>query len=382
MVYIATRGDGPPRVGPEVPQIPPYGPSILDRGVYGDPARFELERRRVLGKSWLIAARSEAMTQPGDWVSFEGHGETVVIVRQRDGGVAAFHNVCQHRGVAIVSDERGCGARRFKCPYHGWVYDTRGRLVGVPEREDFDRGHLDGLRAPAVAVEEWGGWVWINLSGPDAASSLAEWIGPEIVDDLERFRMDDMVLHEKLTWDVPVNYKAIVDGFNEIYHATELHHSPPENVRTHRMATFHVVGRNSMMFVPRPGLLDELRDTLDHHRYTICHYVVFPNTVFNCNPEHIQVFNPIPVDVDRTRFICWELVYGGDQGDPEYREYLTRTMQNWEFLKRVVGEDVGIYDELARTKRSSAYTQNILSAREFKIAKYHRDMGEMIEGPG
>ena len=84
---------------------------------------------------------------------------------------------------------------------------------------------------------------------------------------------------------------------------------------------------------------------------------MFPNTVFNCNPEHIQVFNPIPIDVDRTRFLCWEIVYPGDDNDPEYVDYRQRMQDHWDHLKVVVGEDIEIYEQLERTKRSSAYRE-------------------------
>jgi phenylpropionate dioxygenase-like ring-hydroxylating dioxygenase large terminal subunit len=350
----------------------------MDRDPYTDPVRFELEREKVLATHWIVAGRHEQVPNPGDWISFEGHGETVVITRQRDGSLAAFHNVCQHRGPAIVGEWKGCGARRFTCPYHGWVYDTTGKLVGVPEREDFAPEHLAGVRAPAVAVEEWGGWIWINLLGPDKAPPLAEAIGPEIMADLGRFAMEGMVLHEVVEWDVPVSYKAIVDGFNEVYHVTELHHVPPAFTKSARGTSFHIVGDNYMCFVPRPDTIDKLAEEWDHHKYAICHYVVFPNTVFNCNPEHVQVFNPIPIDVDRTKFLCWEIIYPGDLNDPEYAAYFEKTMAHWNTLKGVVGEDIAIYDQLARTKRSHGYTKHILSERECKIAHYHENMDRKI----
>ena len=378
MVHVPTRGDVPVRLGPSVQQVPDYGPSTMSRDPYGDPVRFELERERVLGTSWLLAGRSAQVPSAGDWITFEGHGETVVITRQADDSLAAFHNVCRHRGTTIVTEHEGCGARRFTCPYHGWVYDTTGKLVGVPEREDFAAEHLDGARAPAVAVDEWGGWVWINLAGPDTAPSLHEWIGPEIMADLGRFRMEDMILHDVVEFDVPVSYKAIVDGFNEVYHVTQLHHVGAEASKTFRQTSFHIIDKNYMCFVPRTDRLDALAETWDHHQHAICHYLVFPNTVFNCNPPHIQVFNPIPIDVDRTRFLCWELIYPGDPADPEYASYLSKTMAHWEVLKDVVGEDIAIYDQLARTKRSSGYTSHILSARECKIAHYHETMDRLI----
>ena len=381
MVHVPSRGEVPVRLGPEVdPLIPPIGPSTLDREVYTDPTRFELERARVLGTHWLIAGRSEQIPEPGDWLTYEGHGETVVVTRQPDGDAAAFHNVCQHRGPAIVGESSGCGARRFTCPYHGWVYDTTGDLVGVPEREGFDPSHLDGLRAPSVAVDEWAGWIWINLAGPHRAPPLAEAIGPEITADLGRYRMEDMTLLEVLEWDVPVSYKAVVDGFNEIYHTHQLHGVSSEWVAAAQATSFHIVGDNSMCFVPRAEHLDALADDWDHHRYAICHYLVFPNTVFNCNPGHLQVFQPIPVDVDRTRFLCWELIYPDTGDDPDYATYLERTMAHWDVLKGVVGEDIGIYEQLARTIRSSGYTRNVLQARECKLALYHEQMDRKIRG--
>ena len=89
--------------------------------------------------------------------------------------------------------------------------------------------------------------------------------------------------------------------------------------------------------------------------------------------------NPIPIDVDRTRFLCWELIYPGDREDPEYAEYHDRTMKHWDGLKRVVGEDIGIYEQLERTKRSSGYTRHVLNDHECKIAHYHENMDRKIK---
>ena len=379
MVHVPTRGALPARVGPQIRTMPDYGPSKMSRQPYTDPVQYELEREHVLNKHWLLGGRSADFPNPGDWITFEGHGEVIVITRQPDGGVAAFHNVCRHRGPSFVTELKGCKARRFTCPYHGWVYDTTGKLVGVPEREDFSEEHLKDVRAPKVAAAEWGGWVWINLLG-DEAPSLPDSIGPEIMADLGAFHMEDMVLYEVVEWDVPVSYKAIVDGFNEIYHVTELHHSPPEFTKACRKAAFHISGDNYMCFVPRPAHLDKWDENFDHHKWAICHYVLFPNTVFNCNPEHIQVFNPIPLGVDHTRFLCWQLIYPGDMNDPEYKEYFDRMSEHWDTLKGVVGEDISIYQQLERTKNSSGYQEHILSDHECKIHRYHETMALKIRG--
>ncbi|CAB4974049.1 unannotated protein [freshwater metagenome] len=82
--------------------------------------------------------------------------------------------------------------------------------------------------------------------------------------------------------------------------------------------------------------------------------------------------------VDRTKFLCWQIIYPGDQDDPQYAEYFKRTMLHWDALKGVVGEDIGVYDQMTRTKKSSAFKEQILSEREFKIAIYHEHMDRKI----
>ena len=376
MVYTPTRGAGPARFGPGVALIPDIGPGTVDADVYTDPERYQRERTAVLAPSWQIVGRSSQLPEPGDFITWEGQGETIVVTRRRDGGVSGFHNVCQHRGARIVKEPSGC-ARRFSCRWHNWVYDQQGAVVGVPDREDFDPASLDGLAAPAVECAEWGGWVWAVLAGPGKAPPLLDWLGPDITTDLGVYRMEDMRLAERLTWEVPVNWKVIVDAFNENYHAAHLHakNTTPQDVKDGRFSTYFVFGRHAMMVIPYKGVLARLRETRDHQGTAICHYTVFPTAVFNCNPTHIQLFRAVPLSVDRSRFECWELQYAdADQG------YQDSVNAHWGRLQKVVAEDVEIWDEVAATRDSSAYRRNILNNRECKITAFHRTISEMLDG--
>jgi phenylpropionate dioxygenase-like ring-hydroxylating dioxygenase large terminal subunit len=375
MVHSPTRGNGPLRFGPDVPMVPDVGPGSVDASVYTDPERYARERETVLRRSWQVICRSSEIAATGDFVTWEGHGETIVVTRRRDGGVAAFHNVCQHRGARIVSEPAGC-ARRFTCRWHSWVYDLEGAVVGVPDREDFDESELAGLAAPPVETDEWGGWVWAVLAGPGVAPPLLEWLGADITSDLGAYRMEQMTLVEKLVWEVPVNWKVIVDAFNENYHAAHLHskNTKPQDVRDGRFSTYFVLGRHGMMVIPYKGVLTRLTETLDHQSLAICHYTVFPTSVFNCNPNHIQLFRSVPLSVDRSRFECWELQY--PDGDDAY---VTAVNEHWGRLKGVVAEDVEMWDEVAATRESFGYRRNILNDRECKITAFHRSVEDMLD---
>lgn len=374
MVFSPTRGELPARFGPGIPNVPPIGPATLAADVYRDPQRYERERTRILNRSWQLICRSEQIPNPGDHHVWEGHGESIVITRRNDGGLAGFHNVCQHRGARIVA-ESGTDARRFTCRWHNWAYDIEGKVTGVPDRPDFDPQALAGLCAPALDLGEWGGWVWAVLAGPGAAGPLEDWIAPEIAADLGAFHMEDMKLVEKVEWVVDVNWKVSIDAFSEYYHAQALHQMPAKDVKDARHSTIDVFGRNAMSVVPFLGVLKELQQTLDHTSFAICNYSLFPTAVANCQRLHTQVFRAVPLSVDQTRFEAWELRYDSD--DPDY---LAQVDFMWAIYKQVIQQDVDEWADVAAVKHSSAYRQNILNDRECIVTHFHRVCEDMLDG--
>jgi len=383
-VHRPHRGALPQRAGLGVQNVLNAAPSIMDANVYRDPDQFEREMSQVFTTHWLIAGRSDSIPNPGDWLTYEGHDQSVVVTRQSDGSLSAFHNVCAHRGTPFVTKMSGSSANCFVCPYHGWAYDTAGELIAVPERGDFDSNQLK-TRAMPVSADEWAGWVWINMSNPKPSKSLCEYIGEDILSDLGEYRMEDMFVYEIIEYDVPINYKTIVDGFNEVYHVTELHKVSIEFTRSVRHSTFRVLGDNSMSIMPRPEFIEDVSSSdYDHHHNAICHYLIFPNSIFNCFNNHIQIFQPIPVDVSTTKFLCWELLYKGNEEDIRYLRYRNKSIRDWTQFKKVINEDIAIYDQLKRTKKSIAFNSQILSERENKIFRYHETMNAKAApgGPG
>jgi phenylpropionate dioxygenase-like ring-hydroxylating dioxygenase large terminal subunit len=291
-----------------------------------------------------------------------------------DGGVRAFHNVCQHHGARIVAEERGRGAHAFTCPWHGWVYGRDGALRGVPDRGDFAEAQLAGLCAPPVAVEEWGGWPWIHLAGPDAAPPSVESLG-EIGDELARYRMQDMVVLEECGSDLPCNYEAVVDGFDETDHIEETHKVGKPPVESSRRTSYAVFGPHSTMVVPLdPRSLESLHEDGDHLAHATRHSVVFPHAVLNTLPEPPQLFQPIPTGPHTTRFVCSELKYA--DGGAEYDE---RVENGWPLIpKPIVEQDVDAFERLAKTRDSMARTSNRFNERECKPTAYHAEMARRV----
>src|SRR5437016_5884771 len=179
----------------------------------------ELEQTRLWSRVWQIACREEQVAEPGEFVEYTIGDEGVAIVRAETGTLHAFYNACLHRGRRLAE---GCGSfadGAIRCPFHGWCYALDGRLVEVPDREEFV-GLPDDLALSPVRVETWGGFVFVNLD-PDA-EPLLDYLDPLPL-LLGPYHLEQMRLRASLSTIIDANWKAVVDAFNEGYHVQGLH---------------------------------------------------------------------------------------------------------------------------------------------------------------
>jgi benzoate/toluate 1,2-dioxygenase alpha subunit len=152
-------------------------PGRVHRRVYADADIFELEMERIFGRAWLFVGHASQVPKPGDYITTELGRQPVVMTRHRDGSVQVLLNRCSHRGAKVVNERRGHSAR-LTCCYHGWSYDTDGRLLTVPVPEgcaaDFDKEAFGLARAPRTG--DYRGFVFASLSA--AGPSFEDHLGP------------------------------------------------------------------------------------------------------------------------------------------------------------------------------------------------------------
>lgn len=181
-----------------------------------DPAIFEAEKEAIFYPAWHFACHPNEIAEPGQFVTVDIFEQSVIVVRERDGEVRAFHNVCQHRGNRLVTERRG-EVRTFVCAYHAWTYGLGGELRGAPRTERLDRFDKSKFGLRPVQVEQFAGFVYVNLA-PDATPMA------ELFPGAEAFFLDlcpdmaDMQLDSEEDMIVPVNWKVIVDNAIESYH--------------------------------------------------------------------------------------------------------------------------------------------------------------------
>jgi benzoate/toluate 1,2-dioxygenase subunit alpha len=160
-------------------------PGRVHRRVYTDPELFELEMERIFGSAWLFVGHTSQVPKPGDYITTELGRQPVIMCRHSDGSVQVLLNRCSHRGAKVVNERKG-HAPRLVCCYHGWSYDTDGRLLSVPVPEGcgkgFDKEAFGLARAPRIG--DYRGFIFASLAanGPSFEDHIGSMKGN--IDDL------------------------------------------------------------------------------------------------------------------------------------------------------------------------------------------------------
>ena len=195
---------------------------------------FELERQHIFFKEWICVGREEQVAEPGDHQVLDVYGESILLVRNGEGVLRGFYNVCRHRGTRLCpmgeqedSDDRlplkggVIGGRSIMCPYHAWTYDLNGQLKRAPHMTEDMGFRVEDVQLYRVGCETWGGFVFVHLT-PDQAPPFADQIaaGDKI---FERYPLTDLRIGKTLHYTVNANWKILCENYNECYHCGPVH---------------------------------------------------------------------------------------------------------------------------------------------------------------
>jgi phenylpropionate dioxygenase-like ring-hydroxylating dioxygenase large terminal subunit len=186
--------------------------------VYTSPAFLERELHDVFAREWVSVGRADALSRPGDYVTYELAGQPIVVIRDAGGRLRALSNVCLHRMSTLLDGDGNC--RAIVCPYHGWTYGLDGALRAAPAMQASAEFRKDDYRLPELRCEEWLGWIMVSLNRDiePVATRLAEVQG--LIDD---FGMENytQTFRETHVWDT--NWKILAENFMESYHLPVCH---------------------------------------------------------------------------------------------------------------------------------------------------------------
>lgn len=184
---------------------------------YFDPGLYRAEISQIFGRNWLYLCHQSQIAAEGDYLTAEIGGESVFVIRGRDGTIRGFYNVCQHRAHQLLADA-GQVKATIRCPYHSWTYNLDGTLRGAPKCEevkDFSRG---SVRLQPIGIEVIGGFVFGNL---DAGAAPLSQFTPHFAAKLLAMcpEAEGLRLVKRQDFAINANWKVVVENFLENYHS-------------------------------------------------------------------------------------------------------------------------------------------------------------------
>lgn len=191
-------------------------PIAADR--YTSPAFFAAEKARMWPNIWQMAARDDELPDPGDLVVYENVGRSYVLIRQDDGGVRAFHNVCLHRGRKLRTDSGN--ATELQCPFHGFTWGLNGALKHVPCAWDFSHLAERDMNLPELRVATFAGFIFVTESA--TAPALDAYLAP-LPEIFARWRLDECFTGVWVGKVIKANWKVCAEAFMEAWHSVVTH---------------------------------------------------------------------------------------------------------------------------------------------------------------
>lgn len=262
-----------------------YGESMLNVPVarYRDEERFQAEVEQIFHRSPLLVALSCDIPSAGDFTTLVIAERPIIVVRGEDGVARTFLNVCRHRGARVAGDCFG-HARRFTCPYHFWVYDTKGALVGNTDRGAFEGIDVTGL-VELPTAERCGAVFAVLTAG--LMFDVDEWLG-DMASSLAYLQLEKLHRHDVETVLDSGNWKATADGYVDGYHLGYLHRNTIGTKSITNRNTYDLYGphvRLGFANKPLPPMRDQPAEEWQLNlAMSLVHYV-FPNVSISGQPN-------------------------------------------------------------------------------------------------
>lgn len=436
---MATAAGNPTRTRSHLQEdaigTPPENPTLVPAERYYSPAFAALEVERMWPRVWQLACMVDHVAAPGDYFEYRCGPYGVLIVRDDDGEIRAFQNVCRHRGNSLCTGS-GSGLRELKCGYHGWTWDLAGALKRVPNRKGFGALRLSDFPLIPARVETWDGLVFVNLD--PGAMPLIEYL-EEMLDDIAWCRLEDFRCYATLTVDVDANWKTIADGYSETYHIQTLH---PEllrcvdDIHAPQQIWGHTGKSDQPYGVPSPRLGDALSDEevwdayvytqgalmgaaegapfpaderrpgqtvadliaertrafaagrgvdltwADTDRMTRLHqYNVFPNMTLLTNADHLTVMCSRPgASPDKGELVMF-LMTRMAPGAPRAKPTDVRMAADAAEPGIVLTQDIAVLPGLQRGMHQPGFTHLVLSSEERRVINMHRNLERYLDLP-
>jgi phenylpropionate dioxygenase-like ring-hydroxylating dioxygenase large terminal subunit len=357
----------------------------LEATRYTDQGLHDRDRRQIFRRLPLMLAASCELAEPGQFKTMDVAGVSILILREKDGSVRAYHNSCTHRGAKLVEGDGA--ANRFTCPYHGWTFAPNGELIGMPLREEFGAIDPCDQSLASFPVYESAGLIWVTL---DPASQLPAKAFLQGFDQLlDIFDLESFTPLQRRTL-VGTNWKLAFEAHLEFYHLPVLHKNTFGPGITNK-ALYYFWGPHQRLIQPIEGQgdapqqanlflqKDRPAETWPSDAMMLGEWILFPNVSLNFfynGGLGLLISQVIPgADVGQSQTIQTYLM--AQEPDDDARAKATA---HCDFLVNVVrDEDLATSEKQERNLKSGVMQNVRIGANEAGIQHFHHWFDQIAE---
>lgn len=358
--------------------------SIVDFSAneFTDPVLAQQERDFIFGRVPSIVAHGSEIARPYDFMTVEMPRNNVIVVRQKDGSVKAFVNLCRHRGALLENEEKG-RCRFFSCPYHRWSYDPDGSLRMVTRDSTFGEIEREKHGLVELPCQERHGFIWL-VDNAQASIDVADWLGPEMDAILADYHLDNLLCIRSAGFDEPTNWKIMQDAFLDGYHIQYAHPNTAGKVIHTNVTAFEDFGRHCRFIAPRKSIdrwLEEDPGERSLDPYVTETHFLLPNSTLLRQPDHFQLltFRPHPSDPTRSRMEQRLIVPSLEDSGMEEARYNRIWEKNWEILLAVLhNEDFPLLRDSQRGMGSADAGSMLLGRNETANQVFRRGTKKLL----
>jgi nitrite reductase/ring-hydroxylating ferredoxin subunit len=252
------------------------------------------EQQHLFGSCPLMIGLGSQLVCPGDYLTDDLSGVPVLVVRDNDGSLNAFINVCRHRGARLLNGS-GNVTGAMTCPYHGWAYGLDGRLQRLNPPGSFDGLSCAERSLTRLSVLEQHGLIWVHPM-PGEPITEAEVLGP-LANEVRDFGFQHYSHYETRRLRRRFNWKVVIDTFLENWHFSTLHRQTVLPIFIPNTSHFEGLGANVRLIMPRRSiveLFDQPEEQWDLLRHSAIIYLLFPNTLLVWQGDHLEVWRVFP----------------------------------------------------------------------------------------
>ncbi len=352
-------------------------PETLPASAYTDPDWFAREERAIWWRNWVHAGRLNDLPA-GTMRRVAVGGQNLILCRDREGRVNAFHNTCRHRGAELCSAAEKPLGKLITCPYHNWSYDLSGRLVSTAFATPTSEFRKEDHGLFPVHVRDWNGFLFVCLD--DKLPELRPDMG---LNSLDNWPMDRLKTGHRLVKDLDCNWKIFWENYNECLHCPGIHPELCDMVPIYKKGV--MAANEAPGWAPdaprEPALKEgakswtmtgepcgpEFAGLTGEERANAFNFVtLYPTMFVVAHVDYVRSVTVTPLGPERTRLTVEWLFSEETLAQPGFDAAKVA-----EFATLVLDQDGAACEMNQRGLRSERYERGRLMPQEFDILKFH-----------